>query len=307
MKIIVTGSTGLVGRALVRSLLSEGHAVTRLVRGESQTFSAPGTSAVRWDPERGSIDAAALEGHDGAVHLAGESIATRWSAAQKARILESRVKGTTLLAETLAKLSQPPEVLVSGSGINFYGDRGDEILTEASRSGGGFLAEVCRQWEAATAPASDAGIRVALLRTGIVLSGGGGALGKMLLPFRLGLGGRMGSGTQWMSWISIEDEVGAIVHLLGDGAPSGPVNATSPNPVTNAEFSKALAEVLRRPAVLPVPATALRAVLGRGMADELLLGSMRVLPTRLLDSGYTFRTPDLRPALQRVLADGESG
>jgi uncharacterized protein len=193
-------------------------------------------------------------------------------------------------------------VLLSGSAVGFYGDRGDEVLTESSRPGGGFLAELCVAWEAAATPAREAGIRVSHLRTGIVLSGSGGALPRMLMPFKLGVGGKLGSGAQWMSWIAIEDEVGAIVHLLGDDAPAGPVNLTAPNPVPNAEFTKTLGKALRRPAILPAPKFALKAILGPEMAQELLLFSQRALPTRLLDSGYTFRRPELADALQTALA-----
>jgi uncharacterized protein len=301
MDVAVTGSSGLIGSALGPALARAGHRMVPVVRSQS----APTGDAVRWDPDAGTIDAGELEGIGAVVHLAGENIGgSRWNEAQKARIRESRVKGTTLLAQTLAKLTTPPEALVSASGVNFYGDRGDEILTEVSPPGSGFLTDVCRAWEAATAPAEEAGIRVVHLRNGIVLSPSGGALQKMLTPFKLGVGGKMGSGRQWMSWISIDDEVGAIIHLLGEGAPAGPVNATSPNPMTNSDFSRALAKAVKRPAVTPVPAPALRLLLGRQMADELLLGSMRVLPTRLLDAGYAFSAPDLGPALERMLANG---
>jgi uncharacterized protein len=301
LDVAVTGSSGLIGSALDPALARAGHRMVPVVRSTTARTSRP--DALAWDPDAGTIDAAGLEGIGGVVHLAGENIgASRWNDAQKTRIRDSRVKGTALLAQTVAKLAKPPGVLISASGINVYGDRGDEILTEVSRPGEGFLADVCKAWEAATAPAEEAGIRVVHLRSGLVLSPAGGALDKMLTPFRLGLGGRLGSGAQWMSWISIDDEVGAIVHLLGEAAPAGPVNATAPNPVTNADFSKALARALRRPAVLPVPAPALRLLLGREMADELLLASMRVLPTRLLDSGYAFGAPNLASALQQALA-----
>jgi uncharacterized protein (TIGR01777 family) len=237
------------------------------------------------------------------IHLAGEGIGSkRWNEAQKAKISESRTRGTTLLAETLTKLANPPKVLLSGSAVGFYGDRGDEVLTESSRAGSGFLAGLCVAWEAAAAPAQEAGIRVSHLRTGIVLSGRGGALAKMVTPFRLGVGGRIGSGAQWMSWISIDDEVGAIIHLLGDDAPAGAVNLTAPNPATNADFTKALGHALGRPTVLPVPKVGLKLALGGEMAQELLLGGQRVLPTRLLDSGYTFTRPELADALKTALA-----
>jgi hypothetical protein len=258
--------------------------------------------AVHWDPDRGEIDAGGLEGVGAVVHLAGEGIGNkRWNEVQKAKIRGSRVQGTTLLAETLAKLAQPPKVLLSGSAVGFYGDRGDEVLTESSRPGGGFLAELCVAWEAAAAPAKEAGIRVGHLRTGIVLSGRGGALPKMLTPFKLGVGGKLGSGAQWMSWIALEDEVGAMVHLLGDESPAGPVNLTAPNPVPNAEFTKSLGKALGRPTVLPAPRFGLKAILGGEMAEELLLFSQRALPTRLLDSGYTFKHPELREALGAAL------
>jgi uncharacterized protein (TIGR01777 family) len=264
--------------------------------------SEPAGDQIGWDPDHGRIDAGGLEGVGAVVHLAGEGIGEkRWDDAQKARIRDSRVRGTSLLAETLAKLDRPPKVLLSGSAVGYYGDRGDEVLTESSRPGEGFLAEVCASWEAAAAPAKEAGMRVCHLRTGIVLSDGGGALAKMIKPFRLGLGGRLGSGSQWMSWISIDDEAGAIVHLLGDDAPAGAVNLTAPNPVTNADFTAAHGRALRRPAVVPVPKLALKAALGGEMAQELLLSSQRALPTRLLDSGYTFAHPELGDAFSAVL------
>ena len=300
MKIIVTGSTGLVGRALVRSLLSEGHAVTRLVRGESQTFSAPGTSAVRWDPQRGTIDAAALEGHDGAVHLAGESVAEgRWTDEKKRRIRDSRVKGTRLLAETLARLESKPKVLVSASATGFYGDRGDEVLVEESTSGEDFLSEVCREWEKAALPASQAGIRVVHPRIGIVLSAEGGALPKMLTPFKLGVGGKVGSGEQYMSWITLDDLIGVIRFAIDNKSVRGPVNAVAPNAVTNAEFTKALGRVLGRPTVLPVPGFALKLAFGE-MAG-VLLGGQRVEPARLKEAGYKFKHTEIESALRHVL------
>ncbi|MDT7807272.1 MAG: uncharacterized protein QOJ70_1085, partial [Acidobacteriota bacterium] len=231
MKVIVTGSTGLVGRALIRSLLAEGHEVTRLVRGGAQEFRAPGTSAVQWNPERGEIDAKELEGHDAAVHLAGEPVAEgRWDEAKKRRIRESRINGTHLVSETLAGLKEKPKVLVSASAIGFYGDRGAEVLREESPSGEDFLSEVCREWEKATLAASQAGIRVVHVRIGIVLSGEGGALAKMLKPFKLGMGGRIGSGQQYMSWIALDDLVRGIVWLIEHPELIGPVNMTAPNP-----------------------------------------------------------------------------
>jgi uncharacterized protein len=302
MDVAVTGASGLIGSALRPTLEAAGHRVLRLVRPGSPGGS--GADTIGWDPEKGSIDSAGLEGVGAVVNLAGEGIGDkRWNDAQKARIRDSRVKGTTLLAETLAKLANPPGVLVSGSAIDIYRDRGDEVITEDSPADDpGFLGEVCRAWEAATAPAEAAGIRVVHLRTGIVLSPNGGALKKMVVPFKLGLGGRMGSGRQWMSWIAIDDEVGAIVHLLGEGAPSGPVNATAPQPVTNAEFTKAVGGVLHRPTLMPLPGAALKLALGTQMAEELLLSGQRVVPTRLEGSGYTFQAPELGQALEQLLA-----
>jgi uncharacterized protein (TIGR01777 family) len=297
MDVVVTGASGLIGSALRPALERAGHRMVPMVRA------AGGGEAIRWDPDRGVIDAGGLEGVGAVVHLAGEGIGSkRWNDEQKAKIRDSRVRGTTLLAETLAKLQQPPKVLVSGSAIGFYGDRGDEVLTESSRAGDGFLAELCVAWEAAAAPAKEAGIRVSHIRTGIVVAGGGGALPKMLKPFKLGLGGRLGSGSQWMSWIGLEDEVGGIVHLLGDDAPAGPVNLTAPNPATNADFTKALGQAVGRPTIVPVPKFGLKLLLGGEMAEEMLLGGQRVLPTRLLDSGYTFTHPELAEALRAALA-----
>jgi hypothetical protein len=297
MDVVVTGSSGLIGTALRGALEVAGHRFVPMTRSRG------GGDAVHWDPDAGAIDASGLEGVGAVVHLAGEGIGNkRWNEAQKAKIRDSRVRGTTLLTETLAKLSKPPKVLLSGSAVGFYGDRGDEVLTESSRPGGGFLADLCVAWEAATAPAKEAGIRVSHLRTGIVLSGSGGVLPKMLTPFRLGVGGKLGSGSQWMSWISIEDEVGAMVHLLADDAAAGPVNLTAPNPVTNGDFTKALGKTLGRPSVLPAPKFGLKAILGPEMAEELLLFSQRALPTRLLDSGYTFKHPELDESLRTALS-----
>ncbi|HVF57196.1 MAG TPA: TIGR01777 family oxidoreductase [Pyrinomonadaceae bacterium] len=301
MKIIVTGSTGLVGKALVGSLLSEGHSVTRLVRGNAQTFSAPATTAVEWNPDAGTIDAAALEGHDGAVHLAGESVSEgRWTDEKKRRILESRVKGTRLIAETLAALERKPSALVCASAIGFYGNRGGEVLREESASGDDFLSEVCREWEKAALPASRAGIRVAHLRIGVVLSGEGGALPKMLAPFKMGVGGRIGSGEQYMSWVALDDVIGIIRHALTNEAVRGPVNTVAPAPVTNGEFTKTLGRVLGRPTFFTVPAFAARLAFGE-MADALLLSSARVEPAQLKATGYRFAYPELEGALRHVL------
>jgi len=298
MDIAVTGASGLIGTRLTDHLVANGHRVVPLVR----TAPAAGTDAIQWDPAAGTIDAASLEGFDAVVHLAGEGIANkRWSAEQKRRILDSRVDGTTLLATTLAGLNRPPAVLLSGSAIGFYGDQGDTELTEDSPAGDIFLSEVCEAWETASAPASEAGIRVAHLRTGIVLDPTGGALGKTLGLFRLGLGGRLGSGRQWWSWIGIDDEVGAIAFLL-DHDISGPVNLTAPNPATNAEYTKVLGRVLGRPTLLPVPSFGPKLVLGSELAEQLLFTSARVLPQVLVDAGYEFVSPDLEGALRKVLA-----
>jgi uncharacterized protein (TIGR01777 family) len=297
MNVLVTGSSGLVGSALVSQLKGDGHTVTRLVRSRRSAAEAQ----VPWDPEVGTIDAASLEGLDAVVHLAGESIAAgRWTAARKVRILESRVKGTRLLAEALARLHKRPKVLVSASAVGYYGDRGEEGLGEESASGSGFLAEVCRQWEAAATPASQSGIRVVHPRFGVILSRAGGALPRLLLPFRLGLGGRLGSGQQFMSWIALDDVVGAIHHAITHDDLQGPVNAVSPAPARNHEFTKTLGRVLRRPTVFPLPAFAARLAFGQ-MADEMLLASQRVEPAKLLASGYQFQFPDLESALRHLL------
>ncbi|HET9770531.1 MAG TPA: TIGR01777 family oxidoreductase [Acidimicrobiia bacterium] len=298
MDVVVTGSSGLVGSALKGALERAGHRMVPMVRSQ------PSGDAVHWDPDRGEIDAKALEGVGAVVHLAGEGIgARRWNDEHKARVKDSRTRGTGLLAATLAQLDRAPKVLVSGSAVGYYGDRGDEVLTETSRPGSDFLAEVCTAWEGAAAPARDAGIRVAHIRTGIVLSGRGGVLPRMITPFKFGVGGKLGSGRQWMSWISLEDEVAAIVHLLGDESLSGPFNLTAPNPVTNADMTRAIGAALHRPTLIPAPAFALKAALGPEMASELLLVSQRALPTRLLDSGFTFAHAELAVGLQAALVE----
>ena len=290
MKIAVTGSTGLVGSALIPLLESAGHEVVRLRR------------PAQWDPEKGAADPSAFGGVDAVVHLAGENIAGgRWTAARKERILNSRVKGTKLIAETLGNLPKPPQVLVSASAIGYYGDRGSELLREQSPPGTGFLPDVCQQWEAATDAATRKGIRVVHLRTGIVLSGKGGALRKMLLPFKLGIGGKIGSGEQYWSWISIDDHCAAILHCIQASSLHGPVNSVSPSPVTNLEFTKALGRVLGRPVIFPLPAFAARLVLGE-MSDPLLLASARIEPSKLMASRFIFRHKDPESALRYVLS-----
>jgi uncharacterized protein (TIGR01777 family) len=297
MKIAVTGSTGLVGSAVVERLRGAGHEVVRVVRGKAPA----GEEAIRWDPGEGSIDAAAFEGLDAVVHLAGENIASgRWTAARKAAIRDSRVKGTTLLCGALAGCSRPPKTLVCASAIGYYGDRGEETVAEDDPPGTGFLPELCREWEEACAPAARKGIRVVNLRIGVVLAAGGGALGKMLPLFRAGLGGILGTGRQYVSWIALDDLAGIVLHVLEREELRGPVNAVSPCPVTNRELTEALAWHLSRPALLPVPAFALRLALGE-MADALLLTGACVACRRLDDSGYRFRHPEIRAALSALL------
>lgn len=298
MIIAVSGSTGLVGSALVGALEARGHLVRRLVRHAVRD----GDHEIRWDPDKGEIDAAELNGIDGVVHLAGENIAGgRWTESFKRRILESRTKGTRLLAETLAGLEMKPSVLVSASAIGYYGNRHDEEVDELAPSGNGFLAEVCREWEAATEAAHDVGIRVVKLRIGPVLSPQGGALAKMLTPFKLGLGGVIGSGLQYFSWIALDDVVNALVFAVENESVVGPVNAVAPDAVTNREFTKTLGHVLGRPTIFPMPAFAARIAFGE-MADEMLLGGARVAPRELIKAGFTFEYPQLEPALRHLLA-----
>lgn len=296
MNVLVTGTHGLIGSALVKALQEQGHGVVALVRGTA------GPGQVAWDPDAGRLDAAALTGIDAAVHLAGAPIAEkRWTAEQKQRILSSRVATTDLLARRLAECPSPPAVLVSGSAIGYYGSRGDTVLDEDSTPGSGFLAEVCQQWEAATAPAEKAGIRVIRIRTGIVLSADGGVLKKLLPLFRLGLGGRLGSGAFYQSWISLDDEVGAIIYALQTPLVTGAANLTAPNPVTNTEFTEALGRVLHRPTKVTAPKFGLTTALGPEMVEQMLLASQLVLPTKLLANGFTFRYPDLEDALRATL------
>jgi uncharacterized protein len=294
-KVLVSGSSGLLGSALTRSLGADGYQITRLMRGSNSS-----AGQIAWDFAK-PLAPESVSGFDAVIHLAGESIASRWTQSKKKAIRDSRVLGTRNLAEALARAAAPPRVLISASAIGFYGDRDDEILREDSDSGtSGFLPEVCREWEAAAEPAVKAGIRTVFLRTGIVLSAEGGALKQMLPPFRMGLGGRIGRGRQWMSWIDLNDEIGAIRHILTNESVRGPVNSVSPNPVTNVEFTKTLASVLSRPAIFPMPAFAARFVFGQ-MGEELLLGSQRVEPAKLMASGYVFQKPDLQQALEQIL------
>ena len=293
-RILISGASGLIGSALVPSLESKGCEVMRLVRRKAR-----GAKEAQWDPMH-PIPPQLVSGFDVVIHLSGEKVAGRWTESKKDRIRESRVFSTDFLAQALAKAENRPGVFLCASAIGYYGNRGDEVLTEASLSGDGFLSEVCREWEFAAEPASDAGIRTVSLRTGIVLSRNGGALKQMLLPFRLGLGGRIGDGSQWWSWIHIEDLVAAIHHILRSDSVKGPINMVSPDPVTNAEFTKTLAKTLKRPATLPVPAFAARLAFG-GFADEGLLASARVEPKNLIESGLQFRLPDLASALENLL------
>jgi uncharacterized protein (TIGR01777 family) len=296
VRVLVTGSTGFIGSALVTALEQRGDKVVRLGRGGG----AAGGPA--WDPEAGTISTVAFDGVDAVVHLAGVGIGEKkWTPEQKRRILESRTKGTALLARTLADLPSKPAVLVSGSAIGYYGDRGDEVLDETSTGGHDFLAGVCRDWEAAARPAADAGIRVVHTRTGIVLAPGGGVLKRLLTPFRLGVGGRVGSGRQWMSWIAMDDVVGAILHALDHDTLRGPVNLTAPNPVTNAELTKKLGAALHRPTVLPTPLFPLKLLYGPELVAALLVGGQRVLPRRLTGDGYVFALPELAGALASLL------
>ena len=296
MKIAVSGASGLIGSALVPQLEGAGHEVIRLVRR-----TATDSRELEWDPARGTIDGSALTGVDGAVHLSGATIGRRWTKARKAEILESRVKSTRLLAEALASVEPRPSVLVCSGGIGIYGNRGDEILTEESELGTGFLAEVGAAWEAAAEPARAAGIRVVNFRQGIVLSRRGGALGRLLTPFKLGLGGRVGSGRQWWSWVSMDDLSGAYRFAL-DGDLEGPVNLVSQSPATNAQFVKALGRALGRPTIFPLPTPVVKTLFGE-MGDAALLQGQRALPARLLDAGFEFAYGELDAALARALAE----
>lgn len=298
MRILVSGSSGLVGKTLCGMLEREGHTVVRLVRNAT----ALSENVIYWDPARGILAGDQLAGLDGVVHLAGESIASgRWTPERKARIRDSRLQGTRLLCERLATCSAPPAFLIAASAVGFYGNRGNEIVDESAEPGGGFLADLCAAWEEETRRASTVGIRVVNLRLGMVLSAGGGALAKMLPPFRLGLGGPLGDGAMWMSWIHLDDVVSAIYYAMHHPELAGPVNAVAPNPVTNREFTRALGRVLGRPTFFAVPAPVLRLLLGE-MADELLLSSLRGTPMRLEEAGFTFAYPALEAALASQLA-----
>jgi uncharacterized protein len=296
MKIVISGASGLIGTQLVAKLSQGGHEVIRLVRR------SPKSGEIQWNPKSGTLDAAALEGADAVIHLSGAGIGDkRWTTGYRKEILDSRTDTTALLAKTIASLSRKPSVFLSGSAIGIYGARNDEQLTEVSTHGTGFLAEVCEQWEAAAKPAVDAGVRTVYLRTGIVLSPKGGALKKLLPLFKLGVGGKFGNGKQWQSWISIDDEIGAIEYLLTANV-SGAVNLTAPNPVTNAEFTKVLASILKRPAIVPVPTFAPKILLGGELADALLFTGQRVIPAALNASGYTFKHTSLESALRSLLS-----
>jgi hypothetical protein len=293
-RVLLSGASGLIGRALLPSLKSRGFRVSRLTRG-----AASGDDRIHWDPSQ-PLAPETVSDFDAVIHLAGESVIGRWSSAKKTKIRDSRVVSTRHLAEAVARAGDRPRVLITASAVGYYGDRADEVLRENSSSGGGFLAEVCREWEEANQPATDAGIRTVQLRTGTVLSADGGALKKMLPPFRMGVGGNLGSGRQWMSWIHIQDWIGALHHILKTDLLQGPVNLVASKPVTNADFTQTLGSVLFRPTIFPVPAFAAKIAFGQ-MAVEVLLASQRVEPTKLVTSGYPFQYSDLRKALESIL------
>jgi uncharacterized protein (TIGR01777 family) len=296
MKILISGSHGLVGTALIKSWEAAGHEISRLVRHYPNS-----SSEIEWSPDRYSIALARIEGFDAVISLAGESIAEgRWTDEKKRRIRESRVKGTKLLGDALANLTNRPKTFICASAIGYYGNRGDEILTEESAPGNDFLAEVCVEWERATALATEKGIRVVNARFGIILDANGGALKKMLPPFRMGVGGRIGNGKQWMSWIALDDVVGALNFVLANDTLRGPVNFVAPNPVTNAEFTKTLGKILSRPTLFPIPAFGVRLIFGE-MGEALLLGGQRVVPERLKSTSYQFHYSQLEPALSAIL------
>jgi len=300
VKIIISGSSGLVGSALVNSLRSDNHQIARLIRSGSPAQTGPSSESIRWEPPTGSIDLAAMEGADAVVHLAGASIAEgRWTPARKEILRRSRVDATHHLVAGLKKLQRKPRVLVSASAVGFYGSRGDEVLTEPSAPGKDFLAQICRDWESEVLQAEESGIRAVSLRFGIILATNGGALKRMLPPFRLGLGGRLGDGRQWMSWLTLDEAVSMIRYSIEKDTLNGAVNAVSPNPVTNSHFTSILAAALHRPALFPAPRPILRLALGE-MADALLFSSQRVIPQKLQSNGYQFRHPDLSKAFQSL-------
>jgi uncharacterized protein (TIGR01777 family) len=298
MTVAVTGATGLVGTALTAFLTTGGHTVVRIGRGAPEPSASPQRRDVQWDPEAGRLDPRALEGVDAVVHLAGASVADRWTDAHKREIERSRTVGTALLAETLARLERPPRVLVSTSASGYYGDRGDELLDESSAPGRGFLADVARRWEAATEPAERAGLRVVHARLGVVLAARGGALPKLMIPFQVGVGGRIGDGRQWMPLVALDDVIGALHFALATESLRGPVNVVGPQPVTNAEFTRVLGHVLHRPAFATAPAFALRLAMGREQADEMILASQRVVPRALADAGFVWQHPSVEDALR---------
>lgn len=309
MHVLISGASGLIGSSLAPRLLAGGHTVSRLVRATGRGGGGGGGGAggagagatIPWDPDAGVLDPSRLSGVDAIVHLSGESIAAgRWTEKRRERIRNSRIRTTRLLAETLARMNPRPAVLVHASAVGYYGDRGQDVLTEASGPGSGFLADLCRDWEAASMPAQDAGVRVARLRIAPVIGPNGGMLAAILPIFRLGLGGRLGSGRQWMPWVSLEDLLSILSKALTDGSMRGSINATAPEPVTNAAFTRALGRALHRPTLLPAPAFALRLALG-AMADELLLASQRVVPEALLRGGFRFAHPRLEDALSTAL------
>jgi uncharacterized protein (TIGR01777 family) len=292
--VLVSGASGLIGGALVPELERAGHRVLRLVRRETRN-----ANELRWTPAAHLFDERQLAGVDLIVNLAGEPIGRRWTSTRRRRIRDSRVAGTDAIATAIGKAGKGPLTLINASAVGFYGDRGDETLDEGSGAGRGFLAEICKQWEAATKPAAQQGSRVVMMRSGVVLSARGGAIAKMRLPFRLGIGGRLGSGRQWLSWIGLDDMVRAIVWLIDHPEISGPVNMTAPDPVTNAEFTKAMGRAMHRPTFLPVPGFALRLIFGE-MAEETLLASQRAVPSVLLKSGFEFQQPTIDGALQSL-------
>lgn len=297
MNILITGPTGLIGRALIQEIVTRGDTFTGLTRSSSSLYD----NQVHWDPDSGDIDLKSLERHDAVINLAGETITGRWTPEKKERIVTSRLSSAELLVESILKLETKPKVFIGASAVGFYGDRGDEVLTEDSAPGHGFFPELSQEWESKLEPLEQAGIRVVNLRIGVVLSKEGGALKEMLLPFKLGLGGRIGNGRQYWSWIAIDDVVGAVFHCIENDNVKGPVNIVAPVSVTNSEFTEGLGKALGRPTVFPVPAFAARALFGE-MADEAILSSVRVEPEKLLQTGYEFKHTDLLDALKTVLS-----